>query len=148
MYGRAIPSQGRRIDFSSVTSAVVNDFQLSTLPGLTLSLCPRVAAAALLSAGPTTLEYESGLPSAQRLSCSVRALNSMALPDLLMNLVITSNNFVPKRMLLIANDELTVYDHVPNRGPIEREHGNGQQVISGVPGYRWIVKIDGKAISE
>src|SRR5258708_12968161 len=110
MYGRAIPSQGRRIDFSSVTSAVVDEFQLSTLPGLTLSLSPHIAAAALLSAGPTTLEYESGLPSAQRLSCSVRALNSMALPDLPMNLVITTNNFAPKPILFFTNHDLTLYD--------------------------------------
>jgi hypothetical protein len=53
-----------------------------------------------------------------------------------MSLSIAGDDFILERMLLIAKDESSVYDDVPNGRPIEREDDDRQQVFCGMTGDR------------
>jgi hypothetical protein len=60
-------------------------------------------------------------------------------PHLSMNLSIAGDDFILERMFLIAKDESSVYDNVPNGRPIEREDDDRQQVFCGMTGDRDVI---------
>ena len=76
----------------------------------------------------------------------MRFSNPAVQPSLSMNFFIPGDDLILVLMLLILKDDLSIYDNIADRGSIQRENDDREQVVSRMSGDGDVAQIDGKEI--